>query len=92
MVTCGLDDLYAQRYTPKAWLVVIASQQLKKAGLINDFEVLPGKEAELELYNLLKQENGDAYSKYNALLRELDSFLNALDRYQLIQHQSNLLK
>ncbi len=36
-------------------------------------------EAELELYRLLKREPGDAYSRYNALIRELTSFENALD-------------
>jgi hypothetical protein len=29
---------------------------------------------------LLRQAGGDAYSRYNALLRELISFENALDR------------
>jgi hypothetical protein len=29
---------------------------------------------------LLKLERGDAYSRYNSLLRELVSFENALDR------------
>jgi hypothetical protein len=37
-------------------------------------------EAELELYDLLMREGGDAYSRYNALLRELVSFENALNR------------
>jgi hypothetical protein len=37
-------------------------------------------EVELELYDLLKREGGDAYSRFNALLRELISFENALDR------------
>jgi hypothetical protein len=43
---------------------------------------LPGQysEAELKLYGLLKQEGGDPYSRYNALLRELVSFENALDQ------------
>jgi hypothetical protein len=34
---------------------------------------------ELQLYDLLKREGSDAYSRYNALLRELVSFENALD-------------
>jgi hypothetical protein len=37
-------------------------------------------EPELQLYDLLKREGGDAYSRYNALVRELVSFENALDR------------
>jgi hypothetical protein len=31
------------------------------------------------LYRLLHQQGGDAYSRYNALLRELISFEHALD-------------
>ena len=37
-------------------------------------------EPELQLYRLLRQAGGDAYSTYNALLRELVSFEQALDR------------
>jgi hypothetical protein len=37
-------------------------------------------EPELQLYRLLRREGGDAYSRYNALLRELISFEQALDR------------
>ena len=45
-------------------------------------QCLPGQfpEPELQLYELLKREGGDAYSRYNALVRELVSFENALDR------------
>lgn len=32
---------------------------------------------------LLRQEGGDTYSRYNALLRELVSFEQALDRRQI---------
>jgi hypothetical protein len=41
---------------------------------------IPGQdvEPELELYDLLLLEGGDAYSRHNALLRELISFENAL--------------
>ena len=43
---------------------------------------VPGQfsEPELQLYDLLQQEAGDAYFRYNALLLELVSFENALDR------------
>jgi hypothetical protein len=37
-------------------------------------------DAELELYRMLCQAGGDAYSRYNALLRRLVSFEQALDR------------
>ncbi len=36
-------------------------------------------EPERQLYRLLLAQGGDAYSRYNSLLRELDSFHRALD-------------
>ncbi len=36
-------------------------------------------EPELHLYRLLRGQSGDAYSRYNALMRELVSFESALD-------------
>ena len=39
-------------------------------------------EPERQLYRLLRQEGGDAYSRYIALIRELVSFEEALDRRQ----------
>jgi len=36
-------------------------------------------QAELQLYELLKRNGDAAYSRYNALLREMISFENALD-------------
>jgi hypothetical protein len=38
------------------------------------------EEVELQLYRLLRREGGDAYSRYNALIRELVSFESALDQ------------
>ena len=37
-------------------------------------------DAELQLYRLLREEDGDAYSRYNALVRELVSFRQALEQ------------
>jgi hypothetical protein len=39
-------------------------------------------EPEIRLYRLLRGQGGDAYSKYNTLLRELASFESALDHRQ----------
>ena len=36
-------------------------------------------DAELALYRRLREAGGDAYSRYNALLREVVSFESALD-------------
>lgn len=80
LVRQGLADVYAGRQTVEAYLVRIARPRLSRAGLLTDIlEDLPA-EAELCLYRLLRTQGGDAYSRYNALIRELVSFENALDR------------
>jgi hypothetical protein len=50
-----------------------------EAGLLPETGIAIPVEPELELYRLLRREGGDAYSRYNALLRELISFEQALD-------------
>ena len=79
LVRRGLADFRAQRCTVEACLVQIARPRLVRAGLLsaNCSNLL--EESELELYRLLQQQKGDAYSRYNALLRELVSFEMALD-------------
>jgi len=72
LVRQGLADFQAGLGTIPACLVRIARPRLSRAG--------PFSEPELQLYDLLKLERGDAYSRYNALVRELVSFENALDR------------
>ncbi len=80
LVRRGLADVRSGHDSIAACLVHIARPRLSRAGL------LPGNinqtftEPEIRLYQLLKQESGDAYSRYNALLRELISFEMALDR------------
>ena len=80
LIRKGLTDANAGRRTIAACLVAIGRPRLQQAGLIRDNGPLPGPDAELQLYRLLRQEGGDAYSRYNALLRELVSFEQALDR------------
>ncbi len=76
----GLADFQSGRRTIPACLVGIARSRLARAGLIESV-VAPGPvEPELQLYRLLCREGGDAYSRYNALVRELVSFESALDR------------
>ncbi len=79
LVRRGLDDYASDLHTPAACLVRIAHPRLFRCGLLPP----PAEavdEAELELYRLLRQEGGDAYARYNALLGELVSFEMALDR------------
>jgi hypothetical protein len=80
LVRQGLVDFHSGRCTIPACLVRIARPRLSRAGLMPASVPGPFSEPELQLYDLLKLERGDAYSRYNALLRELASFENALDR------------
>ena len=83
LVRQGLADFQSGLCTIPACLVRIARPRLSRAGLMPPN--LPGEisESELQLYELLKQQGGDAYSRYNALVRELVSFENALDRRKM---------
>jgi len=80
LVRQGLADLQSGRRTISACLVGIARGRLRHAGLLVGTEALAPEEPELQLYRLLRHEGGDAYSRYNSLLRELVSFEQALDR------------
>ena len=78
----GLTDFQSGRCTIPACLVSMARPRLMQAGLIPLAGHNPVPEPELQLYRLLRGEEGDAYSRYNALVRELVSFEQALDRRQ----------
>lgn len=76
----GLADAHAGRCTIPACLVAIGRPRLQRAGLLRPGLPTLQPDAELQLYRLLRQSGGDTYSRYNALLRELVSFEQALDR------------
>jgi len=75
----GLADVQTGRTTIPACLVQIARTRLARAGLLPFDAPRAATEPELELYQLLRGEGGDAYARYNALLRELTSFASALE-------------
>jgi hypothetical protein len=79
LVKAGLADLQANRCTIASCLVEIARSRLSRAGLLLDSVGQAQLEPELRLYRLLRKEGGDAYSRYNALVRELVSFAQALE-------------
>lgn len=79
LVRQGLADFDSGLSTIPACLVCIARPRLSGAGLMPKSDPGESSEDELQLYDLLKLEGGDAYSRYNTLLRELVSFENALD-------------
>lgn len=80
LVREGLADYKASRLTIPACLVAMARTRLLRAGLMDDDIALISAEPERQLYRLLRNAGGDAYSRYNALVRELVSFESALDR------------
>lgn len=79
LVRQGLADYRAGRGTVAACLIDIGRPRLQAAGLIPAGMVPRLAEPESQLYRLLRAEGGDAYSRYNALLREFVSFESALD-------------
>jgi hypothetical protein len=77
LIRQGLSDLADGRETIPALLVSIGAPRLQSAGL-KIGRTLP--EADHRLYFLLSREFGDdAHSQYNALLRRLVSFEQALE-------------
>ena len=80
LVREGIKDLLSGRWTVASCLVAVARTRMTNAGLLPTAAVLFPPQPERELYRLLRQQTGDAYGRYNALLRELVSFEMALDR------------
>jgi len=74
----GIRDLMDGRISVGSCLAAIALPRLWAAGLVpRDFQhAIP--HGELTLYRLLRQEKGNAYARYRALIRELVSFEHAL--------------
>ncbi len=78
LVRKGLEDLAASRDTDEALLVLIGAPRLRRAGFAVPEEA--GKSPEHRLYERLAAEDPDsAHSRYNALLRLLVSFENAVE-------------
>jgi hypothetical protein len=85
----GLEDLeHGRSQTVGALLVAIAATRLSQAGLKIAREQL-AKEPELRLYDRLQEEQADPYAYYNALLKRLDSFCNALESLQDVKALQN---
>jgi len=78
IVRAGIRDLMDGRMSVGSCLAAIALPRLWAAGLVpRDFQhAIP--HGELTLYRLLRQEKGNAYARYSALIRELVSFEHAL--------------
>jgi len=81
LIRRGLTDYAAGRVTQESCLLAVGWSRLQRGGL-----PLPAKspvrfpEPEMQLYNILRSELGDAYSRYNALIRRLISFEQSLEQ------------
>ncbi len=78
LIRLGIRDLLDCRTTVGACLVAIALPRLKETGFMPRNFSPCFTQGELTLYRILRNEGGDAYSRYNALLRELSSFERAM--------------
>ena len=86
LVLKGVADLGEGTRSAEALLVMIAAPALQRLGLA--LPAMPDLEqdAELALYrHLQKQDDGDAYSAYNALLRTITSFTRSLAQRRRVE-------
>lgn len=80
LIAAGIEDLAHARQTVAGLTVAVGAARLRRLGLPVP---PPFPDAELCLYReLIRQFPADAYSRYNALLRQLASFAGALEREQ----------
>lgn len=80
LIRQGLADIAERRRTIASCLVDVCRPRLARAGILPPDSPPALPEPEIALYELLRGEPGDAYSRYNTLLREVDSFASALDQ------------
>ncbi|WP_395750184.1 hypothetical protein [Prosthecobacter sp.] len=80
LILRGLTDYAEGRVTKESCLLAVAWTRLQRGGLpmpARTPERFP--EPEMQLYSILRSEPGDAYSRYNSLLRRLISFEQSLE-------------
>ena len=81
LVERALADLARGQLTPEALTLSVASTRLRRLGVELPAESSLPQDRELALYASLGRLGvEDPYSRYNALRRELGSFLEALER------------
>jgi hypothetical protein len=88
LVRRGLADFSAGLDTVPACLVGISPTRLRRAGLLPSTVTREIPDAELKIYRRLCAEGGDAYSRYNALMREWVSFEQALEHRLRREHRA----
>jgi hypothetical protein len=80
LIQQGLADLEAGHQSIATLLIDIARPRLTQLGVVPRTARPPVADPERELYRRLRAERGDAYARYNSLIRELTSFQSALIR------------
>lgn len=80
LIADGAADFSTGNITIASCLIAIAEPRLRRAGLELPPAAVPIRDPEHRLYRLLGQQPGDAYSRYNSLLRRLISLEQALDQ------------
>ena len=82
LVAAGIAALRRRDFNAEALLVAVGAPRLSRAGV--DLPAAAGEPEtpELALYEALRRGDGDAHSRYNALIRRLVSFERALEAAQ----------
>jgi len=90
LVERALADLARGVLSPEALTLTLASTRLRRLGIELPGDLELPEERELALYQALGRVGvADPYARYNALLRELTSFLEALEQRRRKQHRSS---
>ena len=83
MVRVGLEDLAGGRVTPEALVLCVARTRLRSLGIdptTPPAGAIAHEHAQLALYEMLGALGvDDPYARYNSMLRELTSFLEAAE-------------
>ena len=79
LVSAGVAALRRRDFTVEALLVAVGAPRLRRAGLDLPLAAGEPEAPELALYAALCAGDGDAHSRYNALIRRLVSFERALE-------------
>lgn len=79
LIEAGLRDYSEDKISLDSCLIAIARTRLNQSGVPVPLQSNVFHDPEAQLYELLVQEGGDAYSRYNALIRRLIRFEHAAE-------------
>ena len=88
LVEKGVADLERGEVSAESLLVTVAKERLESLGVLRPGLATGSVEAPLALYARLGESGAlDPYSTYNALLRELSSFVRALEHRASVERR-----